>query len=98
MSEWIEPVTEDHLREIGRVIVEWSRAEIIIMDALWEIATGRSFDEAGPDVHISLTSLGILKAVFHARHPEAAGVSRQACRSVNKVVKKKKHCGAREMA
>ncbi len=43
-TEWVDPVTDDHLRAIGRVMVEWSRTERVIMDSLWELATGQSFD------------------------------------------------------
>ena len=75
-TEWVDPVTDDHLRAIGRVMVEWSRTERVIMDSLWELATGQSFDTLGAAASISLApvtgmeprvSLGILKAVFHAR-------------------------------
>ena len=71
---WTDPVTDEHLRGIGRVIVEWSRTERIIMDSLWEIGTGHSFALAGEEAMISLalvtgmetrTALGIPKAVFH---------------------------------
>ena len=77
-EKWVDPVTDDHLRAIGRVVVQWSRTERVIMDSLWEIATGHSFEKSGSDAIISLalvtgleprTSLGILKAVFHSRHP-----------------------------
>lgn len=76
---WVDPVTDEHLRGIGRVVVEWSRTERVIMDSLWEIPTGHSFSNAGEEASISLalvtgleprTSIGILKAVFHARHPD----------------------------
>jgi hypothetical protein len=55
--------------------------ERVIMDSVWEIATGQSFDALGMDASISLalvtgmeprTALGILKAVFRARHPKDA--------------------------
>ena len=56
-------------------------AERVIMDSLREIATGQSFDALEGDVSISpalvtgmdaRVMLGILKAVFRARHPQDA--------------------------
>jgi hypothetical protein len=74
------PVTKEHMEAIGRVIVRWAMTERVISDSLWEISTGHSF-ESLPDTSISLalvtgmesrTALGILKAVFRARHPADA--------------------------
>jgi hypothetical protein len=53
-SEYVDPVTDDHLRGIGRVIMRWSITERVVMDSLWEIATGQSFDALGKDASISL--------------------------------------------
>jgi hypothetical protein len=76
-----EPITDEHLIGIGRIITRWSMAERVIMDSLREIATGQSFDALEGDVSISpalvtgmdaRVMLGILKAVFRARHPQDA--------------------------
>ena len=75
-----EPLTEAHLIGISRIIVRWAMTERLLMDAVWEIAIGQSFNDVA-DLGVSLSlvtgmdvrvKLGILRAVLHARHPEAA--------------------------
>jgi len=79
--KFVDPITDAHLTGIGRVITAWARTERVVMDSLWEIATGRSFDEWGDDASISLAfvtgmdvrvAIGILKSVFAARRPADA--------------------------
>jgi len=78
-DDYVDPVTEEHLTAIGRIIVRWSITERLLMDLVWEIGTGQSSDALGHDTPISLAlvtgmdarvKLGILKAVFRARHPD----------------------------
>jgi hypothetical protein len=75
---YVDPVTDEHLRGIGRIIVRWALTERLLMDLVWEVATGQSFEAVGEAAAISLAlvtgmdtrvKLGILKAVFRARHP-----------------------------
>jgi hypothetical protein len=78
-DDYVDPVTEEHFTAIGRIIVRWAITERLLMELVWEIATGQSFDALGQDASISLAlvtgmdarvKLGILKAVFRARHPD----------------------------
>jgi hypothetical protein len=80
-TAYVDPITDDHLRGIGRIITRRAMTERVVMDSLWEIATGHSFDQLGSEVSISLAlvtgmdirvMLGLLKAVFRARHPNDA--------------------------
>jgi hypothetical protein len=78
---YVDPITDEHLRAIGRIIVRWGLTERLLMDLVWEVATGQSFEALGEEAPISLAlvtgmdarvKLGILKAVFRARHPADA--------------------------
>lgn len=81
MAQADGPVTEAHVLAIGRVVVRWGMTERVIMDSLWEVATGQSFENMPEEASISLAlvtgmearvALGILKAAFRARHANAA--------------------------
>jgi hypothetical protein len=80
-SEWVDPVTDAHLLGIGRVVRIWAVAERVLMDSLWETATGHSLSNLQADTGLSLAlvagmdarvMIGLLKAVFRARHPKEA--------------------------
>jgi hypothetical protein len=36
-----DPVTDEHLRAIRRIIVRWGLTERLLMDLVWEVATGQ---------------------------------------------------------
>ena len=65
---------------IGRIIVRWAMTERLLMESVWEVAVGQSLNDVA-DLGISLSlvtgmgarvKLGILQAVFRARHPGSA--------------------------
>lgn len=76
-----ETLTDEHLKAIALVIAQWNYMEGIIKHALYEVATGISISTMTDTDGIALglvtgmdvkTQIGILKAVFRARHKEGS--------------------------
>jgi hypothetical protein len=92
-------LTEAHLIGIGRIVVEWSATELTLSHLLWEIAAGKRFSGILSNVsewQASISSMvgmdarvtmGILRAVFHARHPDLSDNFDKIVDKLNKLLK-----------
>jgi hypothetical protein len=98
LPKYDDPVTDAHLLGIGRIVMRWAITERVVMDSLWEIATGHSFEQLGAEASISLAlvtgmdarvMLGLLKAVFRARHPADADVMDKLVERLDKLGKRR---------
>ena len=48
-AKYVDPITDEHLRGIGRVITRWAMTERVVMDSLWEIAIHSSVPLPAPE-------------------------------------------------